>query len=86
MTEDINERKERTAQVFTEQSELIDSNWDSEKTKIVPGDILLDLVCSKMDVRFKKVADGERLASLLKQEEIADDLRNTIKALAAFSS
>jgi predicted ATP-dependent endonuclease of OLD family len=52
----------------------VDDKWDSRKREIVPGDLLLDGVCRRFDVRFIKENDAGRLAHLLATENIPADL------------
>jgi hypothetical protein len=44
----------------------------------VPGDILLDSVCSRFKVRYKKDIDGQRLAGLITANEIDKEMKSII--------
>jgi putative ATP-dependent endonuclease of OLD family len=79
----LGERKNEI-QAMTEQVETsVGQVWDSEKLAIVPGDELLDCVCRKFEVRFKKRRDGSRIARLLKIEELPAELINLLKGLVS---
>lgn len=40
----------------------------------VPGDILIDKICQKCGTKFNKIKDGERLASLMRRDEIDPEI------------
>jgi putative ATP-dependent endonuclease of the OLD family len=57
-------------------------DWQFDKLSVVPGDILLDKVCSEYGVRYKKdLDDGARLASCIKDANIDKDLRAIIQEI-----
>jgi putative ATP-dependent endonuclease of OLD family len=72
----------QSAAVIEEQTRLIDHNWDQRKFDFVPGDVLLDCVCQKFGVRFKKNNDGPRLASLMQKHEMDTQIRELITEMA----
>lgn len=59
----------------------VDVEWRQEKFRVVPGDILLDRVCKRYGVRFKKNIDGPRLAALMKDHEIDLQVKKIIREL-----
>ncbi|MGO8789963.1 MAG: AAA family ATPase [Terriglobia bacterium] len=76
---EIDSIKARAATVYEEQSSGVDNAWNSHKLSIVPGDELLDCVCRRYDVRFKKeFGDGVRLARLMHEDEINTEIAEFI--------
>jgi predicted ATP-dependent endonuclease of OLD family len=78
LIEQLRESGSKAEAVYKEESEYVDRTWQSDKLAIVPGDLLLDMVCQKYGVRFNKDRDGERLAALMNEGEIAMDVKETI--------
>ena len=78
LIEELRESGSKAEAVYKEESEYVDRIWQSDKLAIVPGDLLLDMVCQKYGVRFNKDRDGERLAALMNEGEIAMDVKETI--------
>jgi putative ATP-dependent endonuclease of the OLD family len=62
-------------------TESADSEWNSSKLNVVPGDLVLDAVCEKHGVRFKKERDAVRLAALMRDSEIDDEMKRIIREL-----
>ncbi|HEY9692634.1 MAG TPA: TOPRIM nucleotidyl transferase/hydrolase domain-containing protein [Oculatellaceae cyanobacterium] len=60
--------------VYQETFTSVESDWAIKKLDIVPGDLLLDMVCKKYDTRFKKERDGSRLAALMNESEIDNEV------------
>ncbi|MEW6047523.1 MAG: AAA family ATPase [Bacillota bacterium] len=60
----------------------VDELWPRNKMALVPGSVLLDKVCSRFGVRFRKRRDAGRLASLMAPDEIAAEMRDFLTALA----
>lgn len=79
----LNERKARVQSVFEKEKKTIDASWETTKLDLVPGDVLLDAVCRKFNVRFKKERDSVRLASLMTEDEIDGDIKQIIRAIAS---
>ncbi|MEG4349283.1 AAA family ATPase [Microcoleus sp. LAD1_D3] len=71
--------KQKVESVYQEQLEQVSNSWKSDKLNMVPGDILIDLVCQEYNVRFKKERDGSRLAAFMKKEEIDQELKCMVK-------
>ncbi len=79
MIEQLGEEKKRVDDVYKKQSEYLDSVWQSRKLAIVPGDLLLDMVCQTHGVRFKKrQGDGAHLAALMNRDEIDEEIKAII--------
>jgi putative ATP-dependent endonuclease of OLD family len=70
---------------YEEERKFIEESWNSEKFNIVPGDLLIDLVCQAFGVRFKKQRDSARLASFIKDSEIPDELRTVLEEIGSVS-
>jgi putative ATP-dependent endonuclease of the OLD family len=92
LEERLNEEVQRLGQEVQERSDQlratleveylkVDQQWASDKLKLVPGDELLDGVCKRYDVRFRKDRDAQRLASLVEANEIARDLVSLLNRL-----
>jgi hypothetical protein len=76
--------KANAARVYEEQSSGVDNAWNSDKLSIVPGDELLDTVCRRYDVRFKKeFGDGVRLARLMRDDEIDTEIAEFIRLVGS---
>jgi len=81
LIEQLGEARSTAEDVYKEQSDDVNSSWQSSKLAIVPGDILLDMVCREYDVRFKKDRDGARLAALMNEDEIAMEIKEIIHGI-----
>ncbi len=78
--EEVNNRVE---DVYLTELAQINSIWHSSKLDLVPDDYLLDMVCQKYGVRYKKKEqDGSRLASLMYEHEIDREIRDIIQAIS----
>lgn len=71
------------ASLTAQEEERVARVWKSGKMDIVPGDELLDAVCQKYGVRFKKRRDGARLAGLLSPNEVPLELVQLLRSLVA---
>jgi hypothetical protein len=49
----------------------------------VPDDHLLDMVCQKFGVRYKKELDGSRLATLMNTQEINEEIKMIISEIGS---
>ena len=65
--------------VFERQQDLVERRWTTEKLRVVPGDILLDMICQRYGVRFKKESDAPRLAALMNSSEIFPEIASLIR-------
>jgi len=86
---------DRMAEVLGEaQSELddeynriekeVDEEWERRKQDIVPGDELIVAVCKKFGVAFRKRSgDARKLAALLTEDEIHQELKDLINQIGA---
>jgi putative ATP-dependent endonuclease of the OLD family len=61
-----------------EKKAFVESNWGSNKLDMIPGDLLLDSVCKKFGYRFRKMQDSKRLATLMTENEIDEEIKNII--------
>jgi putative ATP-dependent endonuclease of OLD family len=73
--------KEKAAEALRRQAEALDARWGGNKLNVVPGDMLLNQVCEKYGVRFKKERDGVRLAALMLESEIDDEVKRFIREI-----
>lgn len=67
--------------VYEEQSRIVNDIWSTQKLNMVPGDHLLDMVCKRYNIRFKKEIDGSRLASLMSKNEIDEEIQAIIRQI-----
>jgi len=73
--------------VCEEEEREMNRIWDSQKLDLVPGDELLDMVCKKYNVRFKKQeGDGKVLAELMTKDEIAKEVQQFIHEIGSSNS
>jgi putative ATP-dependent endonuclease of OLD family len=79
---ELTERQNSLQDTITRETAELELNWPNSKQEIVPGPELLDLVCQKFGVRFRKEADSHRLAALLTREEIDAELRELLQSLS----
>lgn len=70
--------KENLDKCIQENKAHVESSWESKKLDMVPGDLLLDNVCKIFALRFKKMQDSKRLASLMNETEIDRDIKDLI--------
>ncbi len=71
----LEEKDKRIDEIYDAQKNFVNSNWETMRLSIVPGDILIDNVCRKYGTRFNKVKDGERLAALMAEGEIDNEIK-----------
>lgn len=83
MIEQLEQEQGEVEAVYKEKSESVNSVWQSSKLDIVPGDLLLDNVCQEYGVRFKKERDGARLAALMSESEINEDIKQIIDEIGS---
>jgi hypothetical protein len=84
LIQELDSIKANAARVYEEQSSGVDNAWNSDKLSIVPGDELLDTVCRRYDVRFKKeFGDGVRLARLMRDDEIDTEIAEFIRLVGS---
>lgn len=81
MINELEKVKNNTEAVFEDQRTIVDNNWATNKLNVVPGDQLLDMVCQRYGVRFKKDRDGSRLAALMQQEEIDQEIQDIVSEI-----
>lgn len=67
-------QKDFAGSTYSQQAARIEATWAVGKLKVVPGDILLDLVAKNYDVRFKKEQDSAKLASLMTEQDIPEEI------------
>lgn len=68
-------------QIYEEELNTVNATWQADKLYLVPGDQLLDMVCRRFNVRYKKELDGVRLAALLTENEIDEEIKEIIRAI-----
>jgi len=71
--------------IINEETCKVEKIWQSRKKDLVPGDILLDKVCQRFDVRFNKQKDSARLAALMEENEIDSEVKDLVKSFAELS-
>jgi putative ATP-dependent endonuclease of the OLD family len=79
----LDETEAKSKRVIDESKQEVESSWGVNKCALVPGDVLLDEVCKKFGVRFKKDIDGARLASLMNESEIDGEIKRLIRRFAS---
>ena len=82
MEQHLRDSGSKSAHVIEEQTRLVNDSWDQRKFDYVQGDVLLDCVCQRFGVRFKKGNDGPRLASLMQKHEMDTQIRELITEMA----
>jgi hypothetical protein len=79
MIRNLEEARLSSEKVIAEQSAIVEGQWASSKVAMVPGDELLDRVCQRFGVRFKKeLGDGARLVRLMHVNEIDPEIKELI--------
>ncbi len=81
MMKQIEKVNEEVKIVYEEQANEVNAIWQSRKLELVPGDHLLDMVCRKYKTRFKKDTDGSRLAALMSEQEIDEEIKEIIREI-----
>lgn len=79
--EHLEEVNANIQKVYEEQSREVSDIWSIQKLDLVLGDHLLDMVCKKYNVRFKKEVDGSRLAALMSENEIDEEVQSIIRQI-----
>jgi hypothetical protein len=65
--------------MIEEKAGNIERSWAQSKSDIVPGDFLLDRVCQRFGVRFRKDTDSARLAALMEESEIDPQIKSLLR-------
>jgi putative ATP-dependent endonuclease of the OLD family len=78
---ELNSLIENLNKCIQKKKDYVESNWESQKIDMVPGDLLLDLVCKKFGLRFRKTQDSRILASLMNETEIESDFKDVISQI-----
>ncbi len=73
--------KETIVSLHDHTTEKITQRWSSNKLEIIPGDVLLNSVCSRFGVRFRKENDSVRLARLMDETEIPMEIQQIVRGL-----
>ncbi|RCJ20006.1 hypothetical protein A6S26_04550 [Nostoc sp. ATCC 43529] len=71
--------KDRLETLYKEKLEEVNRVWQYSKLNLVPGDLLLDMVCQAYKIRFKKERDGSKLATLMTKNEICQEIIDIIQ-------
>ncbi|MDZ8054068.1 MAG: ATP-dependent nuclease [Aulosira sp. ZfuVER01] len=79
--EHLEAEKNNLEPIYTAKYNEINADWQSKKLDLVPGDILLDEVCQRYNVRFKKEKDTYRLAGLMEKDEINQEIKDIIQEI-----
>lgn len=77
--EQLQADKERLETLYNDKLEQVNKVWQYNKLNLVPGDLLLDMVCQAYKIRFKKERDGSKLATLMKNNEICQEIIDIIQ-------
>jgi putative ATP-dependent endonuclease of OLD family len=83
--QELARRRWQTEIVFSSAVEALELDWESRKLHIVPGSELIDGVCQRFGIRFRKERDGGRLADQFTSESIPNELETLIRKLASDS-
>jgi hypothetical protein len=81
MSADLQARQASFNEAASRARDEVDELWASSKLDIVPGDYLLDRVCTEFGVRYRKERDGARLASLIPVESVAPEIAVILRAI-----
>jgi predicted ATP-dependent endonuclease of OLD family len=85
----LTELGQELEKIIAEETMYVDTNWETSKLDIVPGDMLLDNLCQLLGKQFNKVENSVTLASDMKENEIDSDYRwrfNKVKDSARLAS
>ncbi|MGE5586273.1 MAG: AAA family ATPase [Bacillota bacterium] len=83
VVERLKEAESKLASCYEEQAALVESEWSLNPLAVVPGDELLQKVCSRFGVQFNKRKDGKTLAALMSRDEIDPEIREIIQDVAS---
>ncbi|AOW99009.1 hypothetical protein BJP34_05720 [Moorena producens PAL-8-15-08-1] len=83
--QELSKTEQDLEEIIKEQTCQVKKIWQSKKKDLVPGDILLDNVCQRFDVRFNKQKDSARLAALMEENEIDSEVKDLVKSFAELS-
>ncbi len=78
MIEQLKNGLSKIDDVYKSKVELLNSDWETNKLNVVPGDLLLDNLCKEYGVRFKKEQDSVRLAAIMNEDEIDETMKSII--------
>ncbi len=83
MITQLTELRNTADSVYKEKSGFIESIWETRRLDLVPGDLLLDMVCRHHGVRFRKERDSAHLASIMNADEIDQEIKNIIDRIGS---
>lgn len=76
--QEFQDREQKIKEVISQETKFVGDNWNTKKFDIIPGNLLIDEICKKNGVRFKKEKDSELIASLMNSEEIDTEIKDLI--------
>lgn len=79
----LEEAKCSIPKLMDNEAEAIDRHWPERKLSLVPGDELLDMVFQEYGLRFRKERDGARLAALMQEDEIEQEIASVIRGIGS---
>jgi len=79
--EELSRRERSLAGALERETAELELAWPDAKQDIVPGPELLDLLCQRFGIRFRKESDSHRLAALLTADEVDPEIRDILQAL-----
>lgn len=83
MLTEMQSMRDSASQAYEDIAQQVNENWEADKLSLAPGHELLDLTVQRFGVRYKKDVDAGRLASLMNENEIDDELARLIRQLGA---
>jgi hypothetical protein len=84
LSSDVSERASEVDEVVAQIRAEVEGVWGRAKLDIVPGDALLDAVCKRYEVRYRKgQGDGSRLAGGIDPKGLSRELVDLLQSIAA---
>jgi len=69
--------------IYSKEKEIIEQEWGTKMLDLVPGDYLLNSVFKalKADIKFKKSRDCIKIASIMNEDDITDEIKAILKRI-----
>jgi hypothetical protein len=81
MQEHLGRLRDHVDEVCKAKRAEVEENWQLSRAQLVPGELVLDLVLTRLGLRFNKDHDAARLAGLMRPDEIDPAMKTFIEEL-----
>ncbi len=77
----VQKLRDELAETLESAGRAVESQWDSSKVSLIPGDEILKHVFSSYGISFNKRKDSIRIATIMSREEIPSEMAGVVRGL-----